>query len=96
MKCKCSECGKEFASRQYNAEFCSGLCRNTFNNRRQQRGATLYDLEMLTLADPDVAAKHELDRRRKNLIRRWMKDDAKRTWKRPRLIVYDTLHALDA
>ena len=43
---ECQECGENFASEQRSARFCCTPCRQTFNNRRAQRGAELYDLLM--------------------------------------------------
>lgn len=45
-KADCKHCGKEFEPYTYAAEFCGTPCRMAFNNRRQKRGATLYDLIM--------------------------------------------------
>ena len=42
----CRECGEEFEGKA-NADFCPGKsCRRDWNNRRQKRGAELYDLFM--------------------------------------------------
>lgn len=43
---ECQECGANFASEQRTARFCCTPCRQSFNNRRMQRGAELYDLLM--------------------------------------------------
>lgn len=43
---ECRECGKGFTSRQYTAMFCCAPCRATFNKRRRDRGAELYDVYM--------------------------------------------------
>lgn len=40
----CPECGSAIESRQAGKEFCSQQCRQSFNNRRMQRGAEMYDL----------------------------------------------------
>ncbi len=43
----CRECGAKFKATRRDAEFCPGAsCRRDWNNRRQQRGAELYDLFM--------------------------------------------------
>lgn len=45
--CKCRECGEHFGkARDHEQLFCSSACRTSFNNRRKQRGADLYDLFM--------------------------------------------------
>lgn len=41
---QCQECGEDITGRRQGQEFCSPTCRQTFNNRRMQRGAELYDL----------------------------------------------------
>lgn len=42
---ECPECGNALtATPQPGKLFCSPACRQTFNNRRMQRGAELYDL----------------------------------------------------
>jgi hypothetical protein len=41
---KCQECGDPISARRQGQEFCKPACRQTFNNRRMQRGAELYDL----------------------------------------------------
>lgn len=43
---ECLECGAAYASEKDTSQFCSTACRRDFNNRRQQRGAELYDLYM--------------------------------------------------
>ena len=40
----CQDCGGPISARRSGQEFCSPKCRQTFNNRRMQRGAELYDL----------------------------------------------------
>lgn len=40
----CQDCGHPISARRSGQEFCSPKCRQTFNNRRMQRGAELYDL----------------------------------------------------
>ena len=42
----CMECGIAFTSTEHTADFCMPAHRQTFNNRRLQRGAELYDLFM--------------------------------------------------
>jgi protein-arginine kinase activator protein McsA len=43
----CRECGRGFQSNRTIARFCGSNCKNTFNNRRMQRGAVIYDLLMV-------------------------------------------------
>lgn len=42
----CLECGADLGSDRATAVFCCTPCRKTWNNRRMQRGAELYDLFM--------------------------------------------------
>ena len=83
---KCKECGSDFRPKQYNAEFCCSGHRNAFNNRRQLRGATLYDLEMIQRNEPELFAKHNLATIRSNLLQHWKSEDAteregRKSWK---------------
>jgi len=41
---KCLECDSPISARRAGQEFCKPACRQTFNNRRMQRGAEAYDL----------------------------------------------------
>lgn len=46
-QCACRECGEGYQrGAAAEKEFCSTPCRQSFNNRRMQRGAQLYDLFM--------------------------------------------------
>ena len=40
----CQECGNHITTAATGKVFCSTHCRQTFNNRRMQRGAEMYDL----------------------------------------------------
>ena len=42
----CPECGAAFAPAVSHAAFCCVACKNTWGNRRLQRGALFYDLYM--------------------------------------------------
>ena len=42
--CLCKECGNRISDGNRASEFCSTSCRQSFHNRRLQRGAELYDL----------------------------------------------------
>lgn len=54
--CKCRECGSEFKKvRDHEQLFCSSACRTSYNNRRKQRGADLYDLFMTMRYERDEA-----------------------------------------
>ncbi|MDP4024428.1 transcriptional regulator [Methylobacterium sp. NEAU 140] len=51
----CLECGTPFTPRKSDAEFCAAGCRQSWNNRRLQRGAEVYDLLMALRWDRAVA-----------------------------------------
>ncbi len=40
----CHECAEPLTDARGGQEFCTKACRQTFNNRRMQRGAEMYDL----------------------------------------------------
>jgi hypothetical protein len=42
----CRECGQPFQAKSMNAGFCATACRASFNRRRRDRGAELYDFVM--------------------------------------------------
>tara|TARA_R110000822_G_scaffold16019_1_gene54858 strand:- start:290 stop:601 length:312 start_codon:yes stop_codon:yes gene_type:complete len=46
MKRTCQECGVSYVAKKSSSKFCSTSCRKTFNNRRAQRGALMYDAFM--------------------------------------------------
>lgn len=60
-KLTCLECHGSYTSRQFSSDFCCTACRRTFNNRRAQRGAALYDLIMIEATDPEAFQKARLD-----------------------------------
>ena len=45
-RCLCPECGERFQTARLDQHFCSKPCRKAWNNRRQTRGAQIYDLAM--------------------------------------------------
>lgn len=53
----CKECGTEFQAKKVEAKFCCQQCRLTFNNRRRDRGAILYDILMNCRYDREKALK---------------------------------------
>lgn len=91
----CLECNGGFVSRQYSADFCCGACRRTFNNRRAQRGAALYDLLMIEAVDPDAFSKLRLDGRASAMVEAFKREDEaagrKRSHKRASDVQADTL-----
>lgn len=42
----CQECGAAFTARRSASLYCSAKCRSDWSNRRNMRGAILYDLKM--------------------------------------------------
>lgn len=46
FRCLCRECGGEFGAQRSHAAFCTTACRKVWHNRRQKRGAELYDVVM--------------------------------------------------
>lgn len=51
----CRECGATFDATRRARVFCGTLCRMTFNQRRRERGAILYDLFMAQRFERDTA-----------------------------------------
>lgn len=90
---KCLECHKEFQRRAYCDSFCAPSCRIAFNNRRQKRGAMLYDLIMMARFSKDELSP-KLAERVEPLIAKWHQEDITagraRTWKSVSDINYDT------
>lgn len=93
---KCKECGGDFRSRQYNAEFCGGECRRTFNNRRAQRGAVLLDMAMIAEFHPGIANQYNIPERMKAALQQWRREDeaerqGRKSWKRENEVAMDTV-----
>jgi hypothetical protein len=85
----CAECGKEFSTPNSGRRFCGLACKRVFNNRRQRRGAQVYDLVMLGGIDA------RLDERLAECVKLWRADDAKhgrkRSWKPAQEILYSPI-----
>ena len=82
----CRECGERFKAKTFVAEFCSGKCRNDYNNRRAVRGMIVYDCIMSMLYEPKTS------RGMWNAIRKlaasWKKEDVEKrrgfkSWRDP-------------
>jgi hypothetical protein len=56
----CAECGKDEVVSRPEARFCCNPCKTSWNNRRQQRGAQLYDLLMTCRYDREVAKENNV------------------------------------
>lgn len=78
----CLECKSAFVSRQFGAEFCCSGCRSTFNNRRTQRGAMLYDLMMMERVGDPAFAQLRLGDRAERLMTAFVAEDQKAGRKR--------------
>lgn len=52
---QCRECGEPFTPRHARSLFHSNACKQTWYNRRQKRGAELYDFVMADPRDPLIA-----------------------------------------
>jgi hypothetical protein len=52
----CRECGSSLDAQRSTREFCSGICRAAFHNRRGHRGAEIFDLAMAWRFDRKRAA----------------------------------------
>jgi predicted nucleic acid-binding Zn ribbon protein len=57
----CAECAKAFTSGNpaVPTYFCSGKCRDVWNNRRKLRGALLMDMMMILRFDRDAAREED-------------------------------------
>ena len=51
----CLECGSKYVAKRMAGVFCKDECRRDFNNRRQARGAEIYDLFMASRFDRTAA-----------------------------------------
>lgn len=72
---ECLECRGSFRGRQYGSRFCSTPCRQAFNNRRAQRGATLYDVMMIEhMSGASLAPGASAS----DLLAHWAREDAGR------------------
>lgn len=71
----CIECGKGFAPRSYDSQFCQRSCRLQFNNRRQARGVELYDAQMALSVEPDPQVREAIREHIKRLIAAYKTSD---------------------
>lgn len=80
----CQECGTPFEGKRREAVFCSDDCRRAWNNRRQQRGAQLYDLFMCNRYERARGSKLKLFVLMCRLAARWYAEDGgRKTWGDP-------------
>lgn len=89
---KCLECQGEAKGKQ----FCSAICRSSFHNRRTKRGALVYDVMMIALADPEAFAQGNFKARLQVQLTAWRAEDTAagrlRTWSLSREVGYDLPH----
>lgn len=78
----CLECDAPItaSTRGQPKRFCSPSCRQTFNNRRANRGAVLYDLFMANRFDRDRAYPAKVMSFMCRIAEEWNREDARRTW----------------
>lgn len=69
----CAECSAPLAGRA--KQFCSTSCRMTFNNRRMQRGAELYDLFRAMRRERDEAKRLNIWTKMCQLELGWQQED---------------------
>lgn len=74
-ECQCLECGNRITAPRNGQEFCSSRCRLSFNNRRMQRGAELYDLFRALRRERDTAKAMNLWTHICRLELAWQTDD---------------------
>jgi hypothetical protein len=58
---ECDECFSIYTAKKDTSKFCCTKCRKTFNNRRAQRGALLYDALMAVRYDREAATQAGID-----------------------------------
>lgn len=88
----CMECGGSCAPAKQPRDFCSATCRQTFNNRRMQRGAEIYDLLMAIRYQRDRATDMKLWRWLNRLAKKFRDQDnaerqGRKSWRAPELVL---------
>lgn len=91
MTC-CLECGQPVANTT--GRFCTTPCRHAFNNRRKQRGASLYDLFMAVRYQRALATKWQAWLMMTRLAKAWRDEDrearaARLSWNSPDICLRD-------
>lgn len=96
----CHECGGPITGKQSTARYCTDACRKTFNNRRQTRGAELYDMFMATRYERAKAEEFELQTMMARLASNFRAEDketrgGRASWIDPKTVMerYTHLHA---
>lgn len=79
----CRECGAALNPERQGVLFCSGPCRQAFQNRRRERGAELYDLFMLHRCQRPVGKRIRAVFIMCRLASRWRAEDQRQRAGRP-------------
>ena len=74
----CLECGKAFTARRKVSLYCSAKCRSDWSNRRNMRGAILYDLKMAERFERDDAKDASVLSIMNRLCADWRDEDNRR------------------
>ena len=72
----CLECGNPLAAARRPKLFCAAPCRQTFNNRRMQRGADMYDLFRALRRERSKSGELNIWTLMCQLEKRWNDEDA--------------------
>lgn len=88
----CLECGTAMPTS--NGRFCTTPCRHAFNNRRKQRGSTLYDLFMAVRYQRKLATTWQAWLMMTRLAKAWRDEDriardARLSWNSPDIALGD-------
>lgn len=76
----CRECGAEYTARR-SGRFCSPACNSKFQNRRNSRGALLYDLWMTNRHERSLAKELQVLHFMTRLAMYWYQQDkGRKTW----------------
>lgn len=86
---RCKECGATFHTTRQDRDFCDNpKCRATWNNRRMQRGAMLYDCFMTMRNQRGLAKALGIWSVMCRLAQEWYGDDNRRqTWNHPQTVI---------
>lgn len=72
---ECAECGQPYTAKRKASRFCCPQCRTDYLNRRNMRGAILYDLKMAERFERDDATKAGLMAIMNRLCADWRNED---------------------
>lgn len=85
----CAECGTEFVPGKRHGEFCKEECRIRFRNRRNTRGAALYDMMMAHRFERGRVDADEIRSAMYTFVSLWREEDkaereGRQSWNDPR------------